>query len=292
VPDTALFRGALRGIAVSLWLVAICSCATPPADPAARAAFEQNNDPLEPLNRDILEFNQVVDHLVLAPVAKIYIAVLPEDGRNAIRRVLDNMKEPTLFFNNLLQGEFERAGITLGRFVLNTTLGIAGVFDVATKTGLRRQPADFGQTLFVWGFPEGPYLIIPILGPSNPRDGIGMGVDNYADPFTALAAAHGVQEFNVSRLIAGGLDQRASVIDVLEELEKNSLDFYAELRSLSQQRRAAELRHGKAPEPGIDFYLDPNQAKPESVQPSSSPGTATPSPRPPGSAPLPESARP
>jgi phospholipid-binding lipoprotein MlaA len=202
---------------------------------------------LEPLNRNILDINQFVDRILIRPVAKVYVALLPEDGRDAIRRVLDNMKEPSLFFNNVLQGEFERAGITLGRFTANTSLGLVGIFDVAAMWGLKRQTADFGQTLFVWGFPKGPYLILPILGPSNPRDAIGMGIDSYADPFTILATIHGIEEWTNARLIADGIDRRARVIDVLDDLEKSSLDYYAQLRSLSQQNRAAELRRGAAP---------------------------------------------
>jgi phospholipid-binding lipoprotein MlaA len=262
-------------MAIGLWLMAaLAGCATPPTDTTERALFEQNNDPLEPLNRNIFDVNQLVDRIVIEPAAKVYVAVLPEFGRDAIHRVLDNMKEPTLFFNNVLQGEFERAGITLGRFTANTTLGLVGLFDVATDWGLKRQPADFGQTLFTWGFDSGPYLILPLLGPSNPRDAIGLGIDSYSDPFTILATTHGLEELTNARLIAGGLDQRAGVIDVLDELQKNSLDFYAQLRSLSQQRRAAELRRGAVPDPGTDFYLDPNAPLAEPGKPAAPPSTA------------------
>ncbi len=262
-------------MAIGLWLMAaLAGCATPPTDTTERALFEQNNDPLEPLNRNIFDVNQLVDRIVIEPAAKVYVAVLPEFGRDAIHRVLDNMKEPTLFFNNVLQGEFERAGITLGRFTANTTLGLVGLFDVATDWGLKRQPADFGQTLFTWGFDSGPYLILPLLGPSNPRDAIGLGIDSYSDPFTILATTHGLEELTNARLIAGGLDQRAGVIDVLDELQKNSLDFYAQLRSLSQQRRAAELRRGAVPDPGTDFYLDPNAPPAEPGKPTAPPSTA------------------
>ena len=113
------------------------------------------------------------------------------------------------------------------------------------------------------------YLILPLLGPSNPRDAIGLGIDSYSDPFTILATTHGLEELTNARLIAGGLDQRAGVIDVLDELQKNSLDFYAQLRSLMQQRRAAELRHGAAPEPGANFYEDPSKSADKS--PSAAP---------------------
>ena len=262
---------------VGLWLIAaLAGCATTPTDAAERALFEQNNDPLEPLNRNIFDVNQLVDRILIEPAAKVYVAVLPEFGRDAIHRVLDNMKEPTLFFNNVLQGEFERAGTTLGRFTANTTLGLAGLFDVATDWGLKRQPADFGQTLYTWGFDSGPYLILPLLGPSNPRDAIGLGIDSYSDPFTILATTHGLEELTNARLIAGGLDQRAGVIDVLDELQKNSLDFYAQLRSLSQQRRAAELSRGAAPDPGANFYLDPNASSAEPAKPAGPPASSAP----------------
>jgi phospholipid-binding lipoprotein MlaA len=227
----------------------LAACATPPADPVDRAAFEQRNDPLEPLNRRVHNANQFLDSILIRPAAKFYVFAVPEDARSAIRHVLDNMKEPTLVFNNALQGEFERAGISLGRFVINSIAGFGGIIDVATRSGVERQPADFGQTLFVWGLPSGPYLVLPILGPSNPRDAIGMAVDSYADPFTILAAAHGVTEVTTARFLANGVDQRARLIDLLDDLQKNSLDFYAQLRSLAQQHRNAELRRGAAPEP-------------------------------------------
>jgi phospholipid-binding lipoprotein MlaA len=259
------------------WLIAVlAACATPPTDPIDRAAFEQRNDPLEPLNRHVFDANQFLDRILLRPAAKVYVFTVPEDARAAIRHVLDNMKEPTLVFNNALQGEFARAGISLGRFAINSTVGFGGIIDVATLSGIERQPADFGQTLFVWGLPSGPYLVLPILGPSNPRDALGMAVDSYADPFTILATAHGVTELTTSRFLANGVDQRARLLDLLDDLEKNSLDFYAQLRSLAQQHRAAELHHGaapadvpaSAPEPAPTTDNDPGGiAPPPSEQP-------------------------
>jgi phospholipid-binding lipoprotein MlaA len=257
--DADIFRGSLcwaRGTVLGL-AVLLAACASPPSDPVERAAFEQNNDPLEPLNRRTLDVNQFVDAILLRPTAKVYVFVLPEDGRKAIRHVLDNMKEPTLVFNNVLQGEFKRAGISLGRFAINSTVGFAGIVDVATLSGIARQPADFGQTLFVWGVPSGPYLILPILGPSNPRDAIGGAVDSYADPFTILANIDGVADLITVRLLVDGVDQRASVLELLDDLQKNSVDFYAQLRSVTQQHRAAELRHESAPRPTASLYNDP-----------------------------------
>src|ERR1700722_16662897 len=258
-------------------------CAAPPSDPAERAVFVQNNDPLEPLNRKVLDFNQFLDRTLFRPVAKAYVFALPEDARTAIHHVLDNMKEPTLFFNHALQGEFKRAGITLGRFAVNTTLGVGGLLVVRTMSGVKPQPADFGQTLFVWGIPSGPYLVLPIVGPSNPRDGVGNLVDSYADPFTILANARGVTELTTGRLITGGVDSRVQVMDVLDDLQKNSVDFYAQLRSLTQQHRAAELRHGEAPDAAPNLYNDPSSPSPTATQPlpaaAPSPKPATPAPR-------------
>jgi phospholipid-binding lipoprotein MlaA len=256
-------RGNLRrawAASVSL-LALLAGCAQVAGDPGERIAVSAD-DPLEPVNRGVFVVNQVLDRLLFKPVAQSYDGILPEDGRNAIRRILDNLKEPVVVLNDTLQGEFERAGISVGRFGVNTTLGLAGSFDLAAKWGLDRQIGDFGQTLFVWGLPSGPYLMLPVLGPSNPRDGLGMLVDSYIDPLTFLANAKGLQEVEIGRFVADGVDQRARVVDVLDELEKNSLDFYAELRSLTQQKRAAELRRGQVETPK-NFYNDPSppQAK-------------------------------
>ncbi|HVB17794.1 MAG TPA: VacJ family lipoprotein [Stellaceae bacterium] len=273
-------RGGICCAAILLLAALLAGCATPPKDPAERAVFEQTNDPLEPLNRNILDVNLFVDRILLKPVTKVYIAIVPEEGRDAVKRLLDNMKEPVVVINNVLQGEPKRAGISVGRFVVNSTLGVAGLFDVAKKWGLDRQNADFGQTLYVWGLPEGPYLIVPILGPSNPRDLIGMGADAYIDPFSYLATREDLDEIEISRFVLGGIDQRARAMDILDDLQKNSLDFYAQLRSLAQQHRAAELRRGKAPQPGANFYEDPNKMPAGSATRSAPPPSTTPAPLP------------
>jgi len=266
------------GGATLMLAAVLIGCATPPTDPADLAIYEQNNDPLEPLNRKVFSLNLALDHAVFRPVAKAYVYIVPDDGRAAVHHMLDNFKEPTVFFDNVLQGEFKRAGITLGRFLINSTVGFAGIVDVATLSGFERQPADFGQTLYVWGIKSGPYLILPIFGPSNPRDAIGQGVDSYADPFTIWANDHGVTELTTTRLIAGGVDDRAQVLDILDDLEKNSVDFYAQLRSLAQQNRAAELTHGTAPTTTPNLYNDPGTpaATPASPSPAAAPPTPTP----------------
>ena len=259
----SILRGARCCAACLLPALLLASCATPPTDPAARAAFEQTNDPLEPLNRKILDANMLLDRILLKPVTQVYIAIVPEAGRDAARRMLDNLKEPVVVINNVLQGDPKRAGISIERFAVNSTLGVAGLFDPASKWGLKKETGDFGQTLFVWGLPEGPYLVVPILGPGNPRDLVGMGVDAYFDPFDYLATAQDLDALQIGRFVLDGIDQRARVMDVLDDLQKNSLDFYAQLRSLSQQHRAAELRHGQAAEPGPNFYQDPGKSPAE-----------------------------
>jgi len=254
--------GSCRGDLCRAWaaglllLAALGGCAPAPSDPAERVAVSAD-DPLEPVNRGVFVVNQVLDRVLFKPAAQAYDGIMPEAGRNAIRRALDNLKEPVVVLNDTLQGEFERAGISVGRFGVNTTLGLAGTFDVAANWGLDKQIGDFGQTLFVWGLPSGPYLVLPVIGPSNPRDSLGMLVDSYIDPLTFLANAKGLQEVEIARFVTDGVDQRARVIDVLDELEKSSLDFYAELRSLTQQKRAAELRRGAIETPK-NFYNDPS----------------------------------
>lgn len=253
-----------RPVAAACFCAALAGCAAQSGDRAVAAVDPA--DPLEPVNRTILEANQVFDRILLKPLAQGYVAIVPEDGRDAVRRVLDNMKEPTVFFNNALQGEVERAGVTAGRFVINTTVGLGGILDVAKQWGLPRQPADFGQTLYAWGVSSGPYLVLPLFGPSNPRDALGMGMDAYADPLSLFSQIDAYSEITIARFVGDGIDQRARVLDVLDDLEKNSLDFYAQLRSLSQQHRAAELRRDTAPAPASDFYQDPAKVEPAPVR--------------------------
>jgi len=209
-------------------------CATAPRDPAARAEFEANHDPVEPLNRRIFGFNLFLDRILIKPV---------------------------VFINTLLQGRFKDAGTTGSRFIINSTIGIAGLEDVAAGHHLPRQIGDFGQTLWAWGFPGGPYLIVPVFGPTNPRDGIGLGVDTFAlDPWRYVAAADN-NAITISRAVLDGIDQRADSIDTLDELQKEAVDYYASFRSYFRQHREAELRNngptGSLPPPGL--YDDPGK---------------------------------
>ena len=151
-------------------------CATTPQN-SQQAAFagEDFHDPFEDTNRKIFDFNQVVDRHVLAPVAKAYRSSLPEPVRNSLRDFLNNLQAPLIFANDTLQGDFGRAKDTVVRFVLNSTLGMAGLVDVAGRWGIPYHEQDLGMTLGVWGIPEGPYIVVPILGPSDLRDLGGLG---------------------------------------------------------------------------------------------------------------------
>ena len=251
----------LRSTCILVAVLITCGCATPPTDPAARAAFDEANDPLEPLNRHIFEFNRVLDGLLFRNVAEFYKTVLPEPVRNSIHNVIVNLNEPVVFANNLLQAKVERGATTFGRFAVNSTIGLAGIFDVATQMGLKEQTGDFGQTLYSWGIEDGgPYLVLPILGPSNPRDGIGMGVDSYIDPWRYVANDVGISHFMWTRFVVDGIDKRARIGPELDEIERSSIDFYAQLRSIVRQHRDDELRRNVVsntlvPTPGL--YEDP-----------------------------------
>jgi phospholipid-binding lipoprotein MlaA len=240
-------------------LIVLAGCATPPTDPAGRAEFDATNDRFEPMNRFFFGFNDWLDTLLFKPVAQSYVFVFPQFSRNMMRHFLDNLNEPVIFADDIMQGEFHRADITMGRFTANTTFGFGGLFDIATSTGLPEQTGDFGQTLYHYGFPEGPYLVLPILGPSNPRDAIGIAADGEMDPFGWLASHYGHGGATWYRYIAWGADERARNIDTINDIKKNSLDYYAQMRSLFRQHRAAELRNGQ-PAPVKDLnslYIDP-----------------------------------
>ncbi len=219
-------------------------CATQPRNPAQGAAAEEDfNDPFEDTNRRIFDFNQAVDRHVLVPVAKAYRASLPEPVRDSLRDFLFNLRGPLIFANDTLQGDFGRAKDTLVRFVLNSTIGMGGIVDVAGRWGIPYHEEDLGLTLGVWGIPEGPYIVLPILGPSNPRDLGGQVAEGFGDPWNILTAEHHMVWISFVRGAVGGIDQRARYLDTLADIERTSLDYYATIRSLYRQRRAALIRH-------------------------------------------------
>ncbi len=220
-----------------------CAARPDPADPEAVAEFEQTNDPLEPLNRGMYVVNDGLDTLLIRPAAEAYRIFIPPEIRTSVRNMLGNLRSPVILLNDVLQGETQRAGTTLGRFLLNTTLGVGGIFDVATGYGLPGHGEDFGQTLAVWGAEEGPYLFLPVLGPSNPRDLIGTGVDAVSNPFTWISGDAWLDTVTAVRIGLQALDTREGLIEPLDALRQGSLDPYAALRSAYRQRRATEIRN-------------------------------------------------
>jgi phospholipid-binding lipoprotein MlaA len=250
-----------HALALAAGLV-VAGCATEPKDPIAREQFRANHDPFEPLNRETFAFNQALDRALIKPAAKGYVALVPAPARDGIRRFLNNLGEPVVFGNEILQGRARDAGVTVARFAVNSTVGIAGFRDVAARNRLQRRTADFGQTLWAWGIPDGPYIILPVLGPTNPRDLTGAGIDTYIDPFRYVARANNFGTYvSAGRAVLDGIDKRARSIDALDEMQKEAIDFYASFRSLFRQHRAAELAgvdHPVQP-PAPNFYDDPER---------------------------------
>jgi phospholipid-binding lipoprotein MlaA len=210
------------------------------------AAYEEDfNDPLEDINRKTFEFNQVVDRNVLVPVAKAYRTALPDPVRDSLRDFLNNLREPLVFVNDALQGQFARAGTTVGRFVVNSTIGMGGLVDVAGRWGTPFHEEDLGLTLGVWGIPEGPYVVVPVLGPSTPRDLGGQVAEGFGDPWNLLVTGNPWTLYWIPFVRGGvsGIDQRSRYIETLADIERTSLDYYATIRSLYRQRRAALIRN-------------------------------------------------
>ena len=192
--------------------------------------------------------HQGIDQAVLQPVARGYRAVVPQPVRNGVRNVLGNLRSPVIFINDALQGEAGRARDTLARFMLNSTVGVAGIFDVAADMGLPGHTEDFGQTFAVAGLPEGPFLFIPVLGPSNPRDLAGFGAGIAANPFTYLTFGSDAANYAYDYGISGAtvVDTREGLLDPIDEVNRTSLDPYATFRSAYRQLRAREIANGGA----------------------------------------------
>ena len=221
--------------------LALAGCASGP-----RGA-EEVNDPLEVPNRFVFAANEAADILVIRPAAEVYHGVVPDPVRNVVHNILENLLAPLVIGNSLLQGDVQNASDATGRFLTNTILGLGGVLDVATEAGVPPyRQEDFGQTLGKWGVGEGPYLVLPLIGRSNARDAVGFGVDTLADPFrigvNANTSANGAL---YTRSGASAIDTRQRILREVDDLRRNSVDFYATARSLNTQQRNAAIRNGK-----------------------------------------------
>lgn len=192
-----------------------------------------SDDPWEPFNRVMFDFNEGLDRWVVKPAAVGWDTVLPRPVQVSIDNFFDNLKFPARFVNDLLQGELDPAAITLCRFAVNTTAGLGGFIDWGTGMGLPKHSADFGQTLGRWGTPPGPYIVWPVFGSSNPRDTVGIAADSYLDisalfgDLATLAAARVVQTVNT----------RSLLLDEVDAAREASFDFYIAVRTAYFERR-------------------------------------------------------
>jgi phospholipid-binding lipoprotein MlaA len=216
---------AISALALGL---ALSACSAPSPESLAQ------NDPWEKTNRDVFDFDIRVDHAVARPLAKGYRAVLPEPVRDGIHNAITNLNSPVVLANDVLQGDGDKAVNTAGRIVINSTVGLGGLIDVASKI----------ITLGKNGIAEGSYLVLPFAGPLPPRDLLGTAVDNAFDPLTYVRF-HGKDTWMVVRFGIGILDARAANLDAVETIERSSIDFYATTRNLYRQSRNAKINDGK-----------------------------------------------
>jgi phospholipid-binding lipoprotein MlaA len=211
------------------------------------------NDPYESTNRAIFAFNKRVDDNIALPIARFYRDAVPEPLRIGIHNFLVNIRLPVTFGNDLLQGNVSRGAQTLGRFAVNSVIGIGGLVDVATQLDVPNHTEDFGQTLGSYGAGEGYYIVLPILGPAPPRDLLGRIVDTFMDPFTFIDF-RSKTDWMVGRGTVEVLDLRERNIETIEDIQQTSIDYYATVRSLYRQSRDAEIRNStETPEDLPDF---------------------------------------
>lgn len=228
---------------------------------------EAQDDPLEGVNRVVFGFNQVVDHLIMEPSARIYRAVVPPPIRTGVTNVLNNLATPITLTNDILQGNPEAAANTMKRFMVNSTLGIGGIFDHATGLGEPLHREDFGQTLGTWGVGTGPYLVLPVLGPSNPRDLSGMVADTAVNPVTWILYDAPLWQKSIpvgTQIVVS----REAILDDYDNLRKNSPDLYASIRDLYAQKRQAEIANeASGYDPGSGVNSLPPSAIPQTLNP-------------------------
>ena len=226
-------------------VAAIAGCATPPpaSDPQALADYRSTNDPLEPTNRFFYRVSIAVDRYTLKPVAQAYVYAVPRFVRDGLHNVIVDYGQPVTFLNGILEGRPRRAGDSFVRFVVNTTVGVGGFFDVAGELGYKQNDSSGRLTLAYWGLPSGPYLFLPIVGPSSPRDAFGeYGLDTGLSPFTYVPRGYGLLTLNYAVYGLGVVDARSLVLHDLDQLEKTALDPYASIRSAFRQQSASSLR--------------------------------------------------
>ena len=234
MPQTGLFRSAAAAAMIAMLTVAA----------AAPALADETNDPLEPVNRAVFWFNDKVDVYLLEPVAKGYDFVMPDLAQTAVTNAFSNARFPLVFLNTLLQGKPIAAAESTGRFIINSTVGVGGLGDPATGLNFPRYDEDFGQTLGWWGAGSGPYLVLPFVGPSNVRDGLGLIVDSasrvwpyYVNDTESLAITAGL-----------AVNTRANYLDEIEDAKASAVDYYSAARNAFHQSRVTKIADGEESE--------------------------------------------
>jgi len=213
---------------------------------AAKAEEKEvgDGDPLEPMNRFFFGFNEYLQDYLMNPIATAY-NWLPGGVRGSVGNFLENAKSPVVLANDLLQFELRRAWKTTERLAINSTAGVGGLFDVADYLGIEGHKEDFGQTLAVWGVGEWFYVVLPLFGPSNPRDAVGkMFVDRYFDPLSMWLSNTDREEISWSLAGVGAVDEYAGIVNELKQIKSTSIDYYAAIRSMYRQKRDSEIRNG------------------------------------------------
>ena len=215
---------------------------TEPDDFKTSQVEDEVYDPIEPINRAIFSFNNAADRVILEPIAKGY-KKLPSPIQTGLSNFLSNLRAPLVVVNQILQGQGENAIQSTGRFIVNSTVGVLGFIDVADKIGLEEKEEDFGQTLATWGIGDGFYIVLPLFGPSNLRDTTGMVMTMMTDPINSYAVSQGEGWIVPMRTAVNAVDQRSKIIDEVNALRNNSLDYYAAVRSSYYQNRNAAINN-------------------------------------------------
>lgn len=264
---TSQKRGARAVLGAGLFAI-LAGCSTVGDGAASRSA----NDPLEPVNRGMHAVNKGVDTVVLRPVSMVYGTVIPAPVRTGIGNMASNLGEPSNFVNNLLQARLDQAATNGARFLINSTIGVVGLFDVATLMGIEGQPADFGETLHVWGTGEGAYLELPLFGPSTTRDATGLIVDFAMNPLGHLSPSDDALSAARRVRVADTVGLRYALRGTIDTVLYDSADSYAQSRLIYLQNRRFELNDfasgdletvsgeggaASASDPYADPYLDP-----------------------------------
>tara|TARA_A100001037_G_scaffold299312_2_gene324684 strand:+ start:6278 stop:7075 length:798 start_codon:yes stop_codon:yes gene_type:complete len=234
-------------IFLSIFFIVIISfanygCASKMASNDAVSTSTEMYDPIEPLNRFVFEFNNVVEVVVLNPVSSIYSAVFPDIVKDSVRNFLRNLETPVTLANDILQGEHLRARDTSMRFLINSTAGVLGLFDIASRLDFKYHNEDFGQTLAIHGVGQGPYIVLPFLGPSSVRHTVGRVTDIFLSPMTYISD---VENINYTLKGVRIIDGHSRIKDTLSDLKRDSLDYYSLIRSVYSQRRKSVILNEK-----------------------------------------------